>query len=93
VGGELVKLLWNWLTPELFGWREITFWQGLGLLVLCRMLFGGWGMHSSGRPGWRRRAQMTPEERERFRHGMHGRCGFDLPAAGGENAERPGVST
>lgn len=79
IGGELVKLLWNWLLPPLFGWRQITFWQALGLLALCRILFGGFGLRGHGRSGFRRRMaerweQMTPEERERFRQGM--RCGF-----------------
>src|SRR5262245_46742510 len=47
--GEIVRQLWNWLTPALFGWPVITFWQALGLLVLCRILFGlgGRGSHSS----------------------------------------------
>ena len=43
IGGEIVRLLWNWLLPPLFGWRQITFWQALGLLALCRILFGGFG--------------------------------------------------
>ena len=30
IGGEIVKQLWNWLLPPLFGFREITFWQALG---------------------------------------------------------------
>ena len=34
VGGEVVMHLWNWLAPALFGWHTITFWQGLGLLLL-----------------------------------------------------------
>ncbi len=98
-GGEIVKLLWNWLLPPLFGWREITFWQAIALLALCRILFGGVGgrggspSHVSRRVTDRvadrvaeRMAQrwdaMTPEERERFRQGMGGRCGFTPPAGG-----------
>jgi hypothetical protein len=70
--GEIVKLLWNALLPPLFGWPAITIWQGLALLVLCRMLFGGFG--SSG--GGRQPKPMTPEERERFRRRMRERfCG------------------
>ena len=81
IGGEIVQLLWNWLLPPLFGWRQITFWQALGLLALCRILFGGFGRHGFYRSNIRRRIaermeQMTPEERERFRQGMLGRCGF-----------------
>ena len=76
----VVMSLWNWLMPSLFGLRLITFWQALGLLVLSKILLGGF----RGRPGsgmhWRRRMmerweQMTPEEREKFRQGMRGRCG------------------
>lgn len=80
LGGEIVRLLWNWLLPLLFGWRQITFWQGLGLLALCRILFGGFGGHRG--PGFRRRRRdhrhgpLTPEERERLRE----RCGFQTPA-------------
>jgi hypothetical protein len=81
VGGEVVRQLWNWLLPPLFGWRQVTFWQALGILALCRILFGGFGGHGSHRSrSGRRMAErwehMTPEERERFREGMRGRCGF-----------------
>ena len=82
VGGEIVLQLWNWLLPQLFGWRPITFWQALGILLLCRILFGGFRLHGSGRSNFRRLMaerweHMTPEERERFRQGMRGRCGFE----------------
>ena len=81
IGGEIVLHLWNWLLPPLFGWRLITFWQALGLLVLCRILFGGHGWHGSGRSSFRRRMKdrwehMAPEERERFRQRMRERFGF-----------------
>jgi hypothetical protein len=49
IGGEVVRQLWNWLLPPLFGWREITFWQAIGLLALCRILFGGFGRHGGSR--------------------------------------------
>ena len=84
IGGEVVKLLWNWLAPALFGLRPVTFWQALGLLALCRILFGGFrlggGSHRHAR--WRmaeRWEQMTPEERERFRQGFRGRGGHSTP--------------
>ncbi|MBZ5584106.1 MAG: hypothetical protein LAQ30_18210 [Acidobacteriia bacterium] len=86
IGGEVVRLLWNWLLPPLFDWRQITFWQALGLLALCRILFGGFGGHGSPRSGIRRRMaerreQMTPEERERLRQGIRGHCGFGPSAS------------
>jgi hypothetical protein len=87
--GELVMHLWNWLAPTLFGWHQVTFWQALGLLVLCRILFGGFGSHG---PRGRRRAmadrweRLTPEEREKFRQNMRTRCGsFSAPEAQSSN--------
>jgi len=87
VAGFVVMHLWNWLMPALFGWHVIGFWQAIGILVLSKILFGGF----RGRPGrhmhWRGRMmerweQMTPEEREKFRESMRGRCGsFGAPAA------------
>ena len=81
IGGYIVQQLWNWLLPPLFAWRQITFWQAIGMLALCRILFGGWGGRGGYRSGFRRRMAerwdaMTPEERERFRQGMRGRCGI-----------------
>lgn len=73
IGGQVVRLLWNWLMPSLFGLREITFWQGLGVLALCRILFGGCGLGGSSR------ARRTPEERERVRQAMRRRFGFGPP--------------
>ena len=89
IGGEVVMHLWNWLLPTLFAWRAITFWQALGLLVLCRILFGGLGAPGSRRSNFRRRMaekwdRMRPEEREKFRQGMRSRCGFG--AGGNEPA-------
>jgi hypothetical protein len=83
IGGELVKYLWNWLLPSLFGLPQVTFWQALGLLALCRILFGGMGGRGSGRGRSKVRSrmaerweQMTPEERDRLRQGWRGRWGF-----------------
>jgi hypothetical protein len=91
IGGGIVQQLWNWLLPPLFGWRPLTFWQALGMLALCRILFGGLGRHGSGRSRIRRRmaerwAAMTPEEQERFRQGMRARCG-----TGPTTGESPGA--
>jgi hypothetical protein len=74
--GFVVMALWNWLMPPLFGRPTVTFWQAVGLLVLSKLLLGGF----RGRPGppswhWRRRMMerwehMTPDEREKFRAGL-----------------------
>jgi hypothetical protein len=71
--------LWNWLSPALFELPPVTFWQAIGLLALCRILFGGFGLGGGSHRAYSRRRmaerweQMTPEERERFRQGLHGR--------------------
>jgi hypothetical protein len=87
----VVMHLWNWLLPPIVGWKAITYWQALGLLVLCKILFGGFHRHGhGGRLEWKRRmeerwAQMSPEERERFRAGMRGRHGCRFGGRGEES--------
>ncbi len=78
VFGGLVMLLWNWLMPCIFGLPELTFCQAVGLLVLCKILFGGLfgghhghhghhhcchGNNNTLRERWE---SMTPEERKRI---------------------------
>ncbi len=73
----VVMSLWNWLMPALFtGVHSIDYLRALGLLALCRILFGGMRGHGGG---WRRRRhmqqrweQMSDEEREKFQQGMLG---------------------
>jgi Ca2+/H+ antiporter, TMEM165/GDT1 family len=76
----LAMSLWNALLPNIFGLRTISFWQALGLLVLSKVLFGGFRPYAgAGLRGQRRLLerweQMTPEERERFRQGLRRGCG------------------
>ena len=81
----LVMTLWNVLMPAIFAVKAITFWQALGLLVLSKILFGGFRGFPVGGPRWRRRLserweKMTPEERENFKQGI-GRCGHPRKVA------------
>lgn len=81
--GYIVERLWNWLVPAIFGWKSITFVQALGLLVLSKILFGGFHRHGGGRR-WKRGieqrwANMSAEDRARFQAGLverHG-CRWD----------------
>ena len=84
VVGAVVMSLWNWLLPGLFGWPAIDFWQALGLLLLSKILLGGF----RGGPGrhrhWRGRMAerwetMSEDERAKFREGMRQRCGRSAP--------------
>jgi hypothetical protein len=95
VAGWVVMALWNWLAPDLFGWKTIGYWQALGLLVLSKILFGGFRGHC-GRghchgEAAAKLAEMSPEERERFKTGLRSRwcgCGGASEQATG-NAESP----
>lgn len=77
--GLLVMLLWNAVLPPLLGVAQIGFFQALGLLILCRVLFGGvsgfggpekfgeWGDRGRHVRDMRERwHNMSPEEREEF---------------------------
>lgn len=76
--GWIVMMLWNWLMPTIFGLPSISFLQAAGLLVLCKILFGGIGGGHHGHHGHHcschsdrnrlreRWEQMTPEERCRI---------------------------
>ena len=75
IGGEVVLQLWNWLLPTIFGWRRITFWQAVGILALCRILFG-----RVGGPRAYRAKSMNAEERERFRQRIRERFFFGPPS-------------
>lgn len=41
----VVMLLWNAIVPAIIGWEAISYWQAAGLLLLCKLLFGGFGGH------------------------------------------------
>jgi MFS family permease len=41
--GWFVELLWNWLMPNLFNLKAITYWQAVGVVLLAKLIFGGFG--------------------------------------------------
>jgi hypothetical protein len=41
--GYFVMLLWNWIMPLLFGLPQINYWMGFGIIILARLIFGGFG--------------------------------------------------
>src|SRR5947208_1029254 len=80
VCGFVVMQLWNAVVAPATAWHALTYWQAVGLLVLSKILFGGFRGGGGWRGHWRHRMrerweQMTPEEREKFREGMRERCG------------------
>ena len=67
--GWVVMSLWNATLVPATGAAIITFWQGLGLLVLSRILVGGFGSGSRRRGNnWRGKwMSMSPEEKVQFK--------------------------
>src|ERR1700761_6136033 len=80
----VVMSLWNYLLPGILHVGLITFWQAMGIFILCKILFGfgkgGGHRHMGGAPWMRHKwaekfKNMTPEQREMFRAKMEQRCG------------------
>ena len=97
--GFVTKSLWNWLMPLVFHLPVLTFWQTLGLVVLSRLLTGGFGR--GGRGGWargrawkrpvqQRMEAFSPAEREKFRQQMRSRCAGTWGRPAAEAAEPAG---
>jgi hypothetical protein len=79
--GGVVMLLWNAVLPDLVGVKEISYWQSVGLLALCRILFGsfrpkgGRGRHMGPSPQLRAKLMnMSEDERKAFKEEMRKRC-------------------
>lgn len=79
--GWVVMCLWNNVLAAVLPVSVVTFWQALGILLLSKILFGGfhgrWGSHRGGR--WGKEMQekwhgMTPEEREKIKQEWRNRC-------------------
>ena len=83
VFGAIVMGLWNAILPAVIGVKTITFIQALGILVLSKILFGGFGnkggFKGGGGADWKNKMKekfgsMTPEEREKFKAEWKNRC-------------------
>lgn len=87
--GWIVTLLWNALLPMIFHLPVISFWQGIGLLILSKIFFGGF--RGGGGGPWKRGRfnrwndkmkenwmKMSPEEREKFSRDWKTRCGWEF---------------
>ena len=76
--GFVTMHLWNWLMPEIFGLPIIDWYQAIGLIILSKILFGGFrGKHKCGgensikgkiRSKFRDKYEsMSEEEKEKFK--------------------------
>lgn len=79
----IVYALWNGVLVEVVPVKAVTYWQALGLLVLAKILFGGFPGRRGhcGGPPWRQRMlakhweSLSPEQREKMREKMSHRYG------------------
>ncbi|HEX3025443.1 MAG TPA: hypothetical protein VHP12_09545 [Chitinophagaceae bacterium] len=95
--GYIVMSLWNGILVSVLSVKAITFWQAMGILILSKILFGGFSKgcgHHRGHFGWNKKMKekwekMSPEEREEFKQQWRNKCrtwkGFDETAE--KNAE------
>ena len=80
----LVMLLWNWIIPAISTFSVLTYWQAMGLLVLCRILFGGFNFnrhhnkvhrHFSEHTAFKEKfMDMNDEEKLQFKNQWKQRC-------------------
>ena len=78
----IVMFLWNAILPDIIHTGVINYWQALGLLVLCRILFGGFGHHGGSHGNYFSRSRamkekwmaMNDEEKQKFREEWKARC-------------------
>lgn len=94
--GWVTMWLWNWLVPTLFNGPVLNFWQALGLLVLSKILFGGFGGRHwhGGATQWKQHyynklASMSHEDRERFKARMREKWCYRDKGTSEENSGTP----
>jgi hypothetical protein len=60
--GFVVRALWNWLMPSIFGLTTISYWQAFGLVILARLLVGSMGHHGHERSSFKHRLKHIHEK-------------------------------
>jgi hypothetical protein len=80
----IVMLLWNWIIPAISTFSVLTYWQAMGLLALCRILFGGFNFNRHHNKVHRHFAEhtafkekfmdMNDEEKLQFKNQWKQRC-------------------
>ena len=80
VVGYVVMLLWNNILADVTSVKIINYWQALGLLLLSKLLFGGFNKGFSKKNGkWSSEMKekwhnMSVEEKEKFKQEWRNKC-------------------
>ena len=75
--GLIAMWLWNWLMPEIFGLKAITFWQAWGLVLLGHIFFKGG--HGPGHQNHGSKGKIEPEWKSEFKRKFREECGEHFP--------------
>ncbi|RMZ58480.1 hypothetical protein D1632_12760 [Chryseobacterium nematophagum] len=75
----IVMALWNCVLPEILSVKSITYWQAMGILILSKILFGGFHFGKGMRDFKERKMKekmkgLSPKEREKFKEVWRNRC-------------------
>ena len=95
----VVHALWNGVLVDVLAVKTITYWQALGLLLLAKILFGGWpgggrklGGHLRERMMHKHWESLDPEQRVKMREEMRRRFGdWPRPPWCDGGPEKPGT--
>ena len=68
--GYAIMLLWNWLMPAIFGLITINYWQAVGIIILAKLIFGGFGSHHKHSKSDRHKRSSRNSKSKAYKHGF-----------------------
>lgn len=79
LAGWVVMMLWNNVLAEVATVKIITYWQALGLLLLSKILFGGFNKWGGKHKRWSNEMKdkwhnMSADEKEKFKEEWRSKC-------------------
>jgi len=87
VFGYVVQFLWNGVMPAIFGVAHLTFWRAIGLLLLARILVGGFHPRHGGH--WGRRHGLSRRQYEDWWSDVGQQSFQEYASAHTEEGKRP----
>ena len=96
--------LWNWIMPLVFGLTILSFWQAAGLLLISKILFGGFIMgrgrgccnpNNCHKGGWKHKFKqkwggLSDEEKRRWESKFGRTCGNESSPTENSKLDQPG---